>query len=717
MKLYEKVYLLLKLHDETRFYLSMKNGSTLLYDCNTGNMHLFTAGESELITATGQDLLNLLRKKSGYANESFFLKIQKIAETKNKISRPEAEERNIIKINPSTVCNMNCTYCFRQKGKTSGLDIKKTEKSIDYVMHVYNPHTDHYSFSFDMTSEALSELNKLKEIKKYIDNQCQPLFRKSEFITKNEAIVYLNCLPDEYSKSIDTADADVNSITEVLNNALHDRELTKKIPLIDGMELPLWELNQYKNVQKLSENELPVFNRRYLESVFPSVYLRKPYSSFFFISNGTLLTDEAVKFIKEIKLNPFCISLDGPPPVHDKHRIYKNGKSTFHDIEKNIKKLHDNGIDFSATAVITPDYPFPLDLAEFFLSIGAVSSDMKPVRAGTPDSFTPETIRTVIEGYEKLFSRYESDFLSGKDNLIKLMKNDMSFTGIKLLLTKHRFTKRCHWNEDLIIDGKGDIYPCDYTIGNQLFKRGSVQNSLLCNVFNDSLVVTERPGCRECWAKYLCGGTCYYSSWISTGTVSKPDQVECIFNKNMREICISFIHNLIINGADLQKLRQILDIADPRIEYNRTFSGSHVLCRTISTSLTGLAVEFKKIQDFLAVRHVKMEKNVLLNIRKSYMTGCNEILDMTVIVPVSESFISEEPYIYVKDFSLGATLSAATISDDKCTDTTERLLLETADMQSIPIRNSVFYLSTESGFLGKKDEPLTIFYKRDPAIF
>jgi len=253
MKLYEKVYLLLKLHDETRFYLSMKNGSTLLYDCNTGNMHLFTAGESELITVTGQDLLNLLRKKSGYANESFFLKIQKIAETKNKISRPEAEERNIIKINPSTVCNMNCTYCFRQKGKTSGLDIKKTEKSIDYVMHVYNPHTDHYSFSFDMTSEALSELNKLKEIKKYIDNQCQPLFRKSEFITKNEAIVYLNCLPDEYSKSIDTADADVNSITEVLNNALHDRELTKKIPLIDGMELPLWELNQYKNVQNLQK--------------------------------------------------------------------------------------------------------------------------------------------------------------------------------------------------------------------------------------------------------------------------------------------------------------------------------------------------------------------------------------------------------------------------------------------------------------------------------
>lgn len=55
-------------------------------------------------------------------------------------------------------------------------------------------------------------------------------------------------------------------------------------------------------------------------------------------TNGTLLIPEVADFLA--KSNIFCaISLDGPKEIHDKYRVYKNGKSSYDTIIKNLHYL------------------------------------------------------------------------------------------------------------------------------------------------------------------------------------------------------------------------------------------------------------------------------------------------------------------------------------------------------------------------------------------
>jgi uncharacterized protein len=55
-------------------------------------------------------------------------------------------------------------------------------------------------------------------------------------------------------------------------------------------------------------------------------------------TNGTLLIPEICKYIREKDFN-LMVSLDGPQEVHDRYRVYANGRGTFEKIMKNLRYL------------------------------------------------------------------------------------------------------------------------------------------------------------------------------------------------------------------------------------------------------------------------------------------------------------------------------------------------------------------------------------------
>ena len=48
-------------------------------------------------------------------------------------------------------------------------------------------------------------------------------------------------------------------------------------------------------------------------------------------------------------------------------------------------------------------------------------------------------------------------------------------------------------------------------------------------------VVDNLPGCRGCWARYLCGGGCFYDNKAHTGDMRQPDTLDCTEKKAMFE--------------------------------------------------------------------------------------------------------------------------------------------------------------------------------------
>ncbi len=61
--------------------------------------------------------------------------------------------------------------------------------------------------------------------------------------------------------------------------------------------------------------------------------------SFAIVSNLTLMSDEIAQDIKERGNVKLCSSLDGPPLVHDRQRVYPSGRGTYEDVVRWAEKL------------------------------------------------------------------------------------------------------------------------------------------------------------------------------------------------------------------------------------------------------------------------------------------------------------------------------------------------------------------------------------------
>lgn len=72
-------------------------------------------------------------------------------------------------------------------------------------------------------------------------------------------------------------------------------------------------------------------------------------------TNGTLLNDEWIRFFKN---NRFAIgtSFDGIRNIHDKYRIFHNGKGSYDRLVGNIRKLQKSGMNFGIISVITNEH-------------------------------------------------------------------------------------------------------------------------------------------------------------------------------------------------------------------------------------------------------------------------------------------------------------------------------------------------------------------------
>ena len=123
-----------------KVFVSETSDSLLVFDRNTGEIHYSKNPES-----LDGILANIGLKPE---KKSVFVKT----------------DENVFKLNLSTICNLNCDYCFRDKGSHVKTDVTKAKKIIDFIIDDYMPHAWMYSFSVNLTSESLIELEKIKKI-------------------------------------------------------------------------------------------------------------------------------------------------------------------------------------------------------------------------------------------------------------------------------------------------------------------------------------------------------------------------------------------------------------------------------------------------------------------------------------------------------------------------------------------------------------------------
>jgi len=254
------------------------------------------------------------------------------------------------------------------------------------------------------------------------------------------------------------------------------------------------------------------------------------------LTNGTLLTEERARILHDRGIYISSVSLDGPPEIHDGLRRFPDGQGSYQAVARNLPHIQEFAPPWlAAAATLTGSYPQPRRIVEHLLALGFPQIILKPVRAphSAPYAVNGQTLEAVKEGYRDYVCWFLDRLEAGDERILDVCVNPGDFFGrfVLRLLGRHRLGYRCTaGSESLAVAPDGGLYPCDNFIGIEAFRLGDVfqgldrQQALLGG---EALYVDAKPGCRACWARYLCGGGCYASAHLATGDPTQPDPVQC----------------------------------------------------------------------------------------------------------------------------------------------------------------------------------------------
>lgn len=275
----------------------------------------------------------------------------------------------------------------------------------------------------------------------------------------------------------------------------------------------------------------------------------------FLATNGTIYDSEILKYIDRNNIN-MGISIDGEKSVHDKNRCYESGAGSYDKVKRliyqirNSKQLSSHTKDIWGVTVITGESQHISEIIKHHRSIGINHMQMELVRASKDIEYliNDTNVNRLIQEYKMLTDFFLAEINQGSFENLKLILNDNDYYG-KIacrIIDGGRVYYRCSAGIGKInFDARGNIYPCEFFVGNPDYCIGNVEEGIDKNKqrqFYDENV-NVRKECKKCWARYLCGGDCYYNSLLVNGDIFTPDKQE-----NHR-ICIGNHDNIKAKGT------------------------------------------------------------------------------------------------------------------------------------------------------------------------
>ena len=295
---------------------------------------------------------------------------------------------------------------------------------------------------------------------------------------------------------------------------------------------PYLRQNLHETVFKLIEKE---FENSSVQRIWAGPY----------ITNATHSNSD--NFIDNMGF-PQDISCDGPKSVHDNMRKYPNGEGSYDDLYKATQKIIQKHPQIGVSTVLTSEFiKFDQIFLHLYEELGFKCIYMKPVNA-IPDkhySLNASNVELFKQGYTRLVNMILNQ---PKDKMIlylmALNKEDFFFRYFYRIKDRYKQIHRCGAGKSgVYVDTDGKLYPCAHFIGNSPFDIGNIYDG-----FNNDLVekfygltIFDREPCKKCWARYLCGGGCYYQSLLANDKIDIPDEAKCDL---IRFICMENIRLL-----------------------------------------------------------------------------------------------------------------------------------------------------------------------------
>lgn len=230
-------------------------------------------------------------------------------------------------------------------------------------------------------------------------------------------------------------------------------------------------------------------------------------------TNGTKLD---IAWCQFLRANQFLvgISIDGPEELHDRYRVTKGGKGSFHQVKRGLDHLIAENVDYNVLTVVQRDNgDHPDEVYEGIKAMGAEFFQFIPIVERTGGQGV--TDRSVLPGqFGEFMVRVFELWRQGDIGAVFVQHFDAALNAA----VGNPYTVCVHAPEcgrSVAIEHNGDLFSCDHYVEDE-YRLGNINSQGYAAMLDGDLQtefgrskLTKLPAkCVECSIRYLCHGGC-----------------------------------------------------------------------------------------------------------------------------------------------------------------------------------------------------------------
>lgn len=274
--------------------------------------------------------------------------------------------------------------------------------------------------------------------------------------------------------------------------------------------------------------------------------------SFSLSTNGIGLSEEVVDFLVDHGIG--CqVSIDGPELIHDANRRLASGKGSYERVMQGVGRLLKRRPGrVPARVTVSRDQVDLPEVADHLFNLGFGSVHVEPVIGACGG--------LAVEAADVARMQRQTEVLAG--HLLRRVREGRVFNFSNLVrhvrqtrVVEQRLAHYCGAGRTyLALAQDGAFYPCHRFVGMPEYRMGDLVSGFDRRLQQKilDLTVDRRPGCKDCWARYLCGGGCWKHAEDVNGGLERPDEAtSCSLIRHQIECAMAVNTELKVSDQEL----------------------------------------------------------------------------------------------------------------------------------------------------------------------
>jgi uncharacterized protein len=269
--------------------------------------------------------------------------------------------------------------------------------------------------------------------------------------------------------------------------------------------------------------------------------LRNRAIDFSLTTNATLLTPAIIQFLSKNRIG-VTVSIDGPPDLHDKLRVFANGRGSYDIIAPKVRALLENhrtrpiAARVTLTAGVTDVVRIYRHLKQ---DLGFQEVGFAPVTTSSNRlySINDQGMDGVFEQFRALADEWLAFAVRGELHGF----SNVSDTIAELYQGVNK-SHPCGAGLGLMgVGPSGDIAPCHRFVDSDTHSLGHISEGIDRAKQTDFLArghIGAKYACHTCWARPLCAGGCHHEAFVRYGDTGHPNLHYCDWIRGWTDTCL-----------------------------------------------------------------------------------------------------------------------------------------------------------------------------------